>query len=499
MGRIISLWLPYLLTDHLVSQKPQLQKEAIVLVAPQRGRMVVCALNAVAIDAGITKSMVLADARALHPFLNIFDFKEGQATILLKKLAMELIRYSPCVGLDSEEGLWIEASGCTHLWNGEANYLQNILLQFKKMGYQVHGAMAGSMGMAWAVARFGRSGTILQSKQHLAVLRQLPPVSLRLEAQVLERLHKLGFRRIQDFINLPDNALRRRFGFALLQRLGQALGRLAEQIIPITPIVPYQERLTCLEPIRTRKGIEIALEKLLKKLNQRLYQEHQGLRKATLHTFRVDRQKQAIQIGTNRPSRDQKNLFNLFREKIAQIAPGLGIECFLLEATQIEPLKMQQEKLWQDANGADNSEIHDLLDRMTNRLGITAIHRFLPAAHHWPEKSIRSARSLWDESTFFWQKTTPRPIYLLAEPERIQVSAPIPDYPPMVFTYKGQVHQVKKADGPERIEREWWIEVGLQRDYYRVENQDGARYWIFRSGHYTEGKSPEWFLHGFFA
>ncbi|MDM8175869.1 hypothetical protein QT327_16190 [Olivibacter sp. 47] len=58
---------------------------------------------------------------------------------------------------------------------------------------------------------------------------------------------------------------------------------------------------------------------------------------------------------------------------------------------------------------------------------------------------------------------------------------------------------MKKADGPERIEREWWIETGPQRDYYRVEDEEGARYWLFRSGHYDGEGEPEWFIHGFFA
>src|SRR5690606_12992514 len=147
---------------------------------------------------------------------------------------------------------------------------------------------------------------------------------------------KLGLRRINDFIDMPSSALRRRFGASLLQRLGQALNRTPESIIPVRPVSPYQERLASLEPIRTRKGIEIALEQLLEKLNKRLYQENQGLRKAILQLFRVDGKKQEIEIGTNRPSRDPKHLFSLFSEKITQLAPGLGIEQFLLEAPHVE-------------------------------------------------------------------------------------------------------------------------------------------------------------------
>ncbi len=90
-------------------------------------------------------------------------------------------------------------------------------------------------------------------------------------------------------------------------------------------------------------------------------------------------------------------------------------------------------------------------------------------------------------------------MHLLNPPQRIEVTAPIPDYPPMHFRWQGKLHTIEKADGPERIEQEWWIKDGPHRDYYAVEDEEGRRYWLFRSGHYSEDKSPKWFLHGFFA
>ena len=68
----------------------------------------------------------------------------------------------------------------------------------------------------------------------------------------------------------------------------------------------------------------------------------------------------------------------------------------------------------------------------------------------------------------------------------------------MNFRYKDELHLVAKADGPERIEQEWWMQQGEHRDYYILEDDKGRRYWVFRSGHYNEEGSA-WFLHGFFA
>jgi protein ImuB len=86
---------------------------------------------------------------------------------------------------------------------------------------------------------------------------------------------------------------------------------------------------------------------------------------------------------------------------------------------------------------------------------------------------------------------------MLRRPEPVEVMALLPDYPPKVFTYKGKRHVIEKADGPERIEREWWRDKGEHRDYYAVEDADGQRYWLFRLGHYDA--APQWYIHGFFA
>ncbi|HEY0896139.1 MAG TPA: DNA polymerase Y family protein, partial [Sphingobacteriaceae bacterium] len=148
---------------------------------------------------------------------------------------------------------------------------------------------------------------------------------------------------------------------------------------------------------------------------------------------------------------------------------------------------------------ADQEQLAELLDRLENKVGKEKIHRYLPAEHYWPERSIREAGSLQEAAATMWRNEKPRPVHLLKKPEPIEVTAPIPDYPPMVFLYKGKRHQVLKADGPERIEREWWLETGEHRDYYNVEDEHGQRYWLFRLGHYAGGEMSQWYLHGFFA
>jgi protein ImuB len=310
---------------------------------------------------------------------------------------------------------------------------------------------------------------------------------------------KLGLQKISQFINMPRVALRRRFGAGFILRLDQALGNETEPIKTVQPIEPFRERLPCLEPIVTATGIEIALERLLDTICQRLMQEGKGIRKAVFSGYRVDNKIEKIEIGTSRTTHNKKHLFKLFEEKIQSIEPALGIELFMLEALKTEKLSPKQEKIWDSISGLKAEAISEFMDRLMNRFGSAPIHRYIPDEHHWPERSFKPATDLHESIESSWIADRPRPINLLPKPEPIEVTAPIPDYPPMNFRYQGILHKIAKADGPERIEPEWWISEGLHRDYYSVEDEAGGRYWLFRAGHYAADDSPRWFLHGFFA
>jgi protein ImuB len=234
-------------------------------------------------------------------------------------------------------------------------------------------------------------------------------------------------------------------------------------------------------------------------LCKRLQHEGKGIRKASFSGFRIDNKVEKIEIGTNRATFNKTHLFKLFEEKISGMEPALGIELFMLEALKTENLSSIQEKLWNSTGGLEETGIAELMDRLTNRFGSSPIHRYIPDQHHWPERSFKPAATLLESVHVNWMIDRPRPLQLLSKPQSVEVTAPIPDYPPMLFRYQGKLHKIKKADGPERIEPEWWIAEGLHRDYYAVEDEEGGRYWLFRAGHYAEDESPHWFIHGFFA
>ena len=235
--------------------------------------MVITASNSIAEKKGIHQGMVLADARAVFPGLQVMDDKPDLIDKLLKRIAEWCIRFTPIVAVDPPDGLLFDASGCAHLWGGEVSYLKEIVKRLNTRGYSIRASMADTAGVAWAVARFGKEPLVISTGKDVDALLPLPPEALRLEAEVVERFHKLGLHRISQFVNMPRASLRRRFGQHFLMRLDMALGQEMETLNPVLPVEPYQERLPCMEPIVTATGIEIAVKQLLKTLCSRLQQD----------------------------------------------------------------------------------------------------------------------------------------------------------------------------------------------------------------------------------
>lgn len=496
--RMVSIWFRHLVTDYKIRRDPGLKTRPFAMAMQERNRRVIKAVNSIAQAGGIYSGMVVTDAKALVPGLLVLDYNPEQPKQLLASLAEWCIRYTPSVSLDMPGGLFLDASGCTHLWGGEVQYLEDLVKRLNAFGYSVSVAMADTASAAWAVCRFTKGEVnLVPPGQEAMALSTLPPAALRLDETITERLEKLGLNTVASFMSMPSTALRRRFGQNLLTRLGQALGTEMEMLEPVKPPAPYQERLPCLEPICTATGIEIAIKTLLETICERLARESKGLRKCELCCYRLDGNIQQIAIGTNSPSRHAAHLFKLFENHITQIEPDLGIELFVMEAGVVEELLASQDALW-DMNHAGEKAVAELQDRLSGKVGPDDIQWFVAEECHWPERSIKSNANLVKQPAVEWRSDLPRPSHLLLTPEPIEVSVLLPDYPPLLFIHKGTRYDIKKADGPERIEQEWWKQEGLYRDYYCVEDERGERYWLFRLGDYKQ-TSPKWFIHGFFA
>jgi protein ImuB len=181
-----------------------------------------------------------------------------------------------------------------------------------------------------------------------------------------------------------------------------------------------------------------------------------------------------------------------------------------LAVLRSEPLGATQIDLSGEAG--ERAGLSHLYDRLGARLGPARITRFLPVDTHIPERAVvaqpvalsSAAQPQALAAEPHAEETAPdRPLRLFARPEPVEVIAEVPEGPPLRFRWRRVMHEVARAEGPERIAPEWWRSVDAgraTRDYFRVEDAEGRRYWLFREGLYgRETASPVWYLHGLFA
>ncbi len=498
--RYLIIWLPFLKTDWHIRNKNLPKNIPIAIHQKIQNKMMLTEVNAIAIQQNITSTMLLADAKTVVPHLISFDDDEIFFEKIIAHIADWCIRFSPDVGILTPNDIVVDVTGCTHLWKGEQNYLNDIYNRLAKIGYQVYLGLASTIGTAWAVAHYQKENTIVQKGKEQTALYYLPPACLRIDELVHQKLIHLGLKQFHQIVAIKSHSLMRRFGHELVTQIQYALGYKDEFFKPIKLKVVFTERLPCIEPITTRIGIEIALKKMLEMVCLNLKNNTLGIRIARFTCYRIDGKSYTITIHTQEATINVNYVFKLFELKIKNIAPGLGIELFVLEAIETNTCFPKQNMFWQrkEAHVFDK-EILSLVDKVSNKLGVDSIYKYLPQAHYWPERSFKKVTNVLATKTTHWNNKAPRPTYILTKPELIHVAAPVPDYPPILFTYKNKVHKIMKADGPERIEQEWWIKDGSHRDYFYVEDQLGQRYWLFRLGHYDMEKNNQWYLHGFFA
>jgi protein ImuB len=395
--------------------------------------------------------------------------------------------------------LWLDISGCAHLWGGEPALLGDLLARLRRQGLIARAAVADTPGAAWAWARFGDADNpCLPSGGQRQILTGLPIPALRLLPATVAGLARLGMRTIGNLDALPRAGLTARFGRAIVHRLDQAYGREDEPIVPRQPPVAHRVHRAFAEPIGRAEDVAAAIRHMLDQLCADLEAQRLGLRHLELSAFRLDASVQHLLIGTSRPSRDARHLLRLLDEPLGRIDAGFGIEMLRLSALDVEMLATRQSAL-ADVSATENGEtLVQMLDRLGNRLGFDRVHRFGVRQSHLPERAVMRLSPTAAATHDVWPEEQ-RPLRLLARPEAVEAVAPLPDAPPLLFRWRRQIHRITRAEGPERLSAEWWRELQPDRDYYRVEDESGRRFWLYRDGVHTgEGSPPCWYLHGIF-
>ena len=454
--------------------------------------------------------MALADARARVPMLEAVEQDEAADRAWLERLADGSIRYTPMVALDPPDGLILDVTGCAHLFGGEAGLAADIEARMAALRMTMRLAFADTPKAAHALARY----QALPAKDETMAIRKLPVAALELEPEATQGLLRAGLKTVGELAKRPMATIAARFGSEAVTALRQLLGEAAMPIRPRVPIAPILAERRFAEPVaRTEYALQL-LGELAAEAAWQLEQRHEGGRRFEAYFFRSDGLVRPLMIETSQPTRDPELVIRLMNERIEGLSdpidPGFGFDLIRLSVPRIEPLAVTQLRL--EGGAAKEAEVAALIDRLSTRLGRGRVQRLVPQDTHIPEQMQLALPAVdTGQPPAEWPIPTPgepplRPLHLFDPPQAIEVMAEVPDGPPHRFRWRRRFHEVKRFEGPERIASEWWKrkdgkvdQAGLTRDYYRVEDARGRRFWVFRHGLYEEKPDPRWYLHGLFA
>jgi protein ImuB len=508
--RILSVWWPHLAIERWrKAAGAYFPPDApVVLTIEGAHGPVISAVTREASDGGARVGARLTDARALEPGLVAIPADPASDAALVERLARWAARWSPLVEIDGADGLRLDISGVEHLFGGEAALIADVRRRFAALRLSSRVAVAATPGGAWALSHFGLAPNPLpQGERELAAaLAPLPVAALRLEPETVRTLERLGLKTIGALAGVPRRALARRFRGAddVLDALDRALGRKPEPLVATPCERPPRSVLRLEEPAAHPEAAGHALERLIRDLVEQLEQRHLGARRLALTGFRVDGSTAVAGVATSIPSREPKHLYRLLADKAATLDPEFGFDAFALEAEWTESLGAAQESLVEEPGG--ERDIARLVDRLSVKLGPGRVRRPKARESHLPELANGWRSALEEDSPTpgpSGAREGGRPQRLLDRPEAIAVIYATPEGVPRRFVWRRAVHDIARVEGPERIAPEWWRAPARARlrDYYRVEDSSGRRFWIYREGVIGDGRggAPAWYLHGLFG
>jgi protein ImuB len=513
--RILSLFFPTLPTDrlrrtHRDAPPPDLP---FACVEKQRGAMRLTAVDGAALAMGLTPGMMLADARARVPEVATAEHDTEADIALIERLADLCDRYTPMVMPDLPDGLTLDITGAEHLFAGEQALAEDAVRRIAALGIATRYALAGTPEAAWSLARYQS----LPAPTEQAAIRRLPIAALRLEDEALVALRRAGLSSIGDLADRPSAPISARFGEEASECLRRMLGLSDSRIVPRRPPPELHFARRFAEPIARTDDVMASVRALVDEAVEALARRGAGGRCFALRCFRSDGAVRDLSIETALPQRDGKAVMRLMRERIDTLAdpldPGFGFDLIRMAVPRAEPLGVDQLALdGGDARNQSDNALAVLVDRLSVREGADRIRRFVPQDTHIPEQGVLALPAVDAGPCRNWPAAPPgeppeRPIHLLDPPQPVQVIAEVPDGPPQRFRWGRRLHEVVRFEGPERIAAEWWrregghdANPGLTRDYYRIEDRRGRRYWLFRHGLYgSERATPGWYIHGLFA
>lgn len=452
----------------------------------------------------------------------------------LERIAFSAMRLTPLVQIDIISpssphsrplyGLTLDITGTMRLHQSEEKLANKIISKFTKKNIHSQIAIASTISASWALAHYCNTKLIIISEEQLeAALANLPIAALRVTPKTVELLKDLGLCYIKDLLKLPKESLRLRFEKNLVLHLEQAIGKAPEIFKPVRIPINFLVSREFYSPISNLTALRIIFFELLEEVTKKL-QSHASA--ANLFNLNIQhftpQASQSVfskQLNLAEASNRLSELKPLFEPLLEKLHIENGITKISIEALQTETKAKEHLDFVTETSFTTKSLVsNQLLNNLVSRLGrlmkkVQYYESYIPEKSFgfvaWQDSSGERANFLAHNRGGFNlnSSTSPnrqthtqvspvaesRPPIFLNPAQPILAIALLPDNPPHWFKWHGKEYRIRCAEGPERIAPEWWHSVldltATQREYFKVQDQTGQWFWIYRNG-------SEWFIQG---
>ncbi len=426
---------------------------------------------------------------------------------LLEEIARFCGRFTPMVAVEPPDGLVLDVTGCAHLFSGEASLRARVVAALARRGVEARAALADGPDAARAFARFA-SVDIVPPGEAPDLARRLPIAALECLRRRLSRWPAPasgGERSRRPAARHAQRPFRR--GRPL--KLDRLLGREERRITPLRPAARLRRERRFPAPLLEADALMEALARLVADIARLLESRAGAVAGFEAFFFRTDGAVRTLRVETARPCRDPGIVLRLFRERMEALAdpidPGFGFDALRLEVPSTDAFTPEAPDF--DRRAAGDSDLDALVDRLTARFGRDRVQRFqpvdirmIPAVKHgaW-RRSMRQAQGTGDSRTPASRRSarcscSTRPSRSRCWP-RCPTGRRCASAGGACCTRsrarEGRSASPPNGGAPPASMRE--------RDYYRIEDTSGRRFWVFREGLYGGAEPPRWFLHGLFA
>jgi protein ImuB len=443
-------------------------------------RWIICC-NEAAVHGNLNVGMNYTMALAIHSRITMFERKPQAEKSALERLAAWAYQFSSTVIIGEAPvewrrartaALWLEIGASLKLFGGFRALIEKLENELAPLHYSYQLGIAPTLEGAALLARAEIRLALTTTQALYSRIRQLSVGQLALTPEITQQLHMVGIRTIGATLDLPRDAIAKRFGPHTSNYLDRLIGAAPDPRPSYRLPYQYEAKFEFGFEIGNTEALLFPVRRMLREFSGFLIARDTAAQRFKLVFMHRECKATALSIGMSIPERNHEHFFSLVVEQLERVAlPAPTTELALYASEFSAPTALQNDLLNGEVHQAE--ELSHTIDRIRARLGEDHIHTVFMAPDHRPESSWKAAA--YGESAPKL-KFPSRPLWLLPEPKPLQ-NCGIP------------------TDGrPERIESGWWDDRDVQRDYYVMRTNEGAQLWVYR-----DLQNANWYLHGFWS